>query len=178
MTKQTSDHTDKSINSGISGANGSGIGSNEPAAAPRGFTLLEGGLCSSIPDSKKRFASAYVTNTRLMGVLALYAHWTVTGGGDIHQFFYIDCEETGLESCKVYRGDWNMEMQIAEQALVGGLGAEKIPITANVFRWILQHWRDFNVEHGLPLPRNRDDYEFIFNKTATLTAPEIGRAHV
>ena len=172
MTKQTSDHTDKSINSGISGANGSGIGSNEPAAAPRGFTLLEGGLCSSIPDSKKRFASAYVTNTRLMGVLALYAHWTVTGGGDIHQFFYIDCEETGLESCKVYRGDWNMEMQIAEQALVGGLGAEKIPITANVFRWILQHWRDFNVEHGLPLPRNRDDYEFIFNKTATLTAPE------
>ena len=119
MTKQTSDHKDKSIGSAVSGANDSR------------FTLLEGGLCSSIPDSKKRFMSAYVTNTRLMGVLALYARWSVAGGGDIHQFFYIDCEETGLESCKVYRGDWNMEMQMAEQALVGGLGAQKIPMSTD-----------------------------------------------
>ena len=116
--------------------------------------------------------SAYVTNTRLMGVLALYARWSVAGGGDIHQFFYIDCEETGLESCKVYRGDWNMEMQMAEQALVGGLGAQKIPITVTMFRWILQQWRDFNLEHGLPLPRNKSDYEFIFDKTAKLSEPE------
>ena len=178
MKKQTSDHPDKLIGGvevgGSDGGNGNGeVGSGgEPEAAQHGFTLLEGGLCSSIPDSKKRFASAYLTNTRLMGVLALYAHWSVTDGGDIHQFFYIDCEETGLESCKVYRGDWNMEMQMAEQALVGGLGAQKIPITANVLRWILQQWRDFNSEHGLPLPRNKSDYEFIFDKTAKLSAPE------
>ncbi len=111
MTKQTSDPTDKSI--------GNATSSPETDAAKHGFTLLEGGLCSSIPDARKRFMSAYVTNTRLMGVLALYAHWSVAGGGDIHQFFYIDCEETGLETCTVYRGDWNMEMQMAEQALVG-----------------------------------------------------------
>ena len=133
---------------------------------------MEGGLCSSIPQSRKRFASAYVTNTRLMGVLALYAHWSVADGGDIHQFFYIDCEETGLETCTVYRGDWNMEIQMAEQALVGGLGAEKIPITANMFRWILQSWRKFNNDRGLPLPRNREDYEFIFEKPAKLSKPE------
>lgn len=164
MTKQTSDPTNKSI--------GSAASSTETDAAKHGFTLLEGGLCSSIPDSRKRFMSAYVTNTRLMGVLALYAHWSVPGGGDIHQFFYIDCEETGLETCTVYRGDWNMEMQMAEQALVGGLGAQKIPITANVFRWILQRWRDFNIERGLPLPRNKSDYEFIFEKPVKLSAPE------
>ena len=87
------------------------------------FTLIEGGLNCSIPQAHKRFVSAYVTNTRLMGVLAVYAHWAVKDGGDIHQFFYIDCEETGLETCTVYRGDWNQEMQMAEQALVGGLGA-------------------------------------------------------
>ena len=186
MTKQTSDHQDKSISSAVSGANdggsgnansngvgvNSGSGGSETGAAQGGFTLLEGGLCSSIPDSKKRFMSAYATNTRLMGVLALYARWSVAGGGDIHQFFYIDCEETGLESCKVYRGDWNMEMQMAEQALVGGLGAQKIPITVTMFRWILQQWRDFNLEHGLPLPRNKSDYEFIFAKTAKLSEPE------
>ena len=59
-----------------------------------------------------------------------------------------------------------MEMQMAEQALVGGLGAQKIPITANTFRWILQRWRNFNIERGLPLPRNKSDYEFIFDKPA------------
>ncbi|MGX8773773.1 MAG: hypothetical protein ACSW8G_01800 [Bacillota bacterium] len=133
------------------------------------FTVLQGGLNSSIPDAKKRFASAYVTNTRLMGVLALYAHWTVEDGGDIHQFFYIDCEEAGLETCTIFRGDWNLEMQMAEQALVGGLGAEKVPLTAKAFRWLLNHWKEFNLRKGLPLPKNEDDYSFIFDKAPKLT---------
>ena len=136
------------------------------------FTLIQGGLNSSIPDARKRFVSAYVTNTRLMGVLALYAHWAVEGGGDIHQFFYIDCEEAGLETCTVYRGQWNREMEMAEQALVGGLGAEKIPLTARTFRWLLNHWREFNIKKGLPLPAGSDAYEFIFKKTPKLTPDE------
>jgi len=136
------------------------------------FKLVQGGLNSSIPDAHKRFVSAYVTNTRLMGVLALYAHWSVQDGGDIHQFFYIDCEEAGLETCTVFRGDWNVEMKMAEQALVGGLGAEKIAITAKTLRWILHYWRNFNRRNGLPLPPNKDDYEFIFKKSAKLTADE------
>ena len=136
------------------------------------LTLIQGGLNSSIPHARKRFVSAYVTNTRLMGVLAVYAHWAVKDAGDIHQFFYIDCEETGLETCTVYRGDWNIEMQMAEQALIGGLGAEKIPITANTFRWLLNYWRDFNLKNNIPLPKNRDDYEFIFSKPAKLSESE------
>ena len=137
-----------------------------------GFTVVQGGLNSSIPDARKRFLSAYVTNTRLMGVLALYAHWAVEGGGDLHQFFYIDCEEAGLETCTVFRGEWNKEMEMAEQALVGGLGAEKVPLTAKTFRWLMNHWREFNASRGLPLPANRDAYEFIFRKVPNLTANE------
>lgn len=136
------------------------------------FTLLQGGLNSSIPDAKKRFVSGYVTNTRLMGVLALYAHWAVPDGGDIHQFFYIDCEEAGLETCTVFRGDWNMDMELAQQALVGGLGAERMPLTAKTFRWLLNHWREFNIKNNLPLPANRDAYEFIFEKAPKLTHDE------
>ena len=136
------------------------------------FTLLQGGLNSSIPDARKRFVSAYVTNTRLMGVLALYAHWKVEDGGDIHQFFYIDCEEAGLETCTVFRGDWNLEMQMAEQALVGGLGADKIPLTAKSLRWLMNYWKDFNESKGLPLPSNEDDYSFIFEKAPKLTKNE------
>ena len=136
------------------------------------FTLIQGGLHSSIPDARKRFLSAYVTNTRLMGVLALYAHWAVEDGGDLHQFFYIDCEEAGLETCTVFRGEWNVEMEMAEQALVGGLGADKIPLTAKTFRWLMNHWREFNVAKDLPLPANRDDYAFIFKKVPDLSPEE------
>ena len=136
------------------------------------FTLIQGGLNSSIPDSKKRFVSAYVTNTRLMGVLALYAHWAVADGGDIHQFFYIDCEEAGLETCTVFRGEWNFDMQMAEQSLVGGLGADKIPLTAKTFRWLINYWKDFNESKGLPLPPNKDAYSFIFEKAPKLTHGE------
>ena len=136
------------------------------------FTVVQGGLNSSIPDARKRFISAYVTNTRLMGVLALYAHWAVEGGGDLHQFFYIDCEEAGLETCTIFRGEWNLEMEMAEQALVGGLGAEKIPLTAKTFRWLMSHWREFNIARGLPLPANQSDYDFIFRKVPNLTASE------
>jgi len=136
------------------------------------FSLLQGGLNSSIPDARKRFISAYVTDTRLMGVLALYAHWTVEGGGDLHQFFYIDCEEAGLETCTVFRGDWNTEMELAQQALVGGLGAEKIPLTARTFRWLMNHWREFNLQHDLPLPPNRESYDFLFSKKPQLTHEE------
>ena len=136
------------------------------------FTLLQGGLHSSIPDARKRFLSAYVTNTRLMGVLALYAHWAVEDGGDLHQFFYIDCEEAGLETCTVFRGEWNGEMEMAEQALVGGLGADKVPLTAKTFRWLMNHWREFNIAKDLPLPPNRDAYEFIFKKVPDLSPEE------
>lgn len=136
------------------------------------FSLLQGGLNSSIPNARKRFISAYVTDTRLMGVLALYAHWAVEGGGDLHQFFYIDCEEAGLETSTFFRGDWNTEMELAQQALVGGLGAEKIPLTARTFRWLMNHWREFNLQHDLPLPPNRESYDFLFSKKPQLTHEE------
>ena len=136
------------------------------------FTLIQGGLNSSIPDARKRFVSAYVTNTRLMGVLALYAHWAVEDGGDLHQFFYIDCEEAGLETCTIFRGDWNVKMEMAEQALVGGLGADKVPLTAKSFRWLMNDWREFNLANDLPLPANRDDYDFIFKKVPQLSIEE------
>ena len=67
------------------------------------FTVIEGGLLTAYNDRKKHFVSAYVTDTRLMGVLAIYAHWRTDGADedfDLHQFFYIDCEEMGLETYK------------------------------------------------------------------------------
>ena len=92
------------------------------------LTVIEGGIPYLIKTKQKLLVSAYVTNTRLMGVLALYAHWRISGTDemlDFHQFFYIDCEESGLETYTGILGSDHSEIDATEQALVGGLGARK-----------------------------------------------------
>ncbi|MDD6311229.1 MAG: hypothetical protein PUB09_04755 [Firmicutes bacterium] len=127
----------------------------------------------------KHFVSAYVTNTRLMGVLAIHARWHIDElpefghpSSDFHQFFYIDCEEAGLETYKSVFGCDRQELEMVEQALIGGLGSVKIDITERALRGLLLKYRDFNLTHNLPLPNNLPEYEFIFEDTMPLTLVE------
>lgn len=145
------------------------------------FTVIEGGLLTAEKNSKKYFISAYVTDTRLMGVLAVYAHWRTvlpsTGfndnqASDLHQFFYIDCEEAGLETYKSIIGNDIDEIELVEQALVGGLGARKIDITENQLKGLLTYYKNFNKHHGLPLPQNYDEYGFILDEETILDKQE------
>lgn len=140
------------------------------------FKVIQGGLSSDISSYSKHFVSAYVTDTRLMGVLAVYAHWHVGDeypAPDLHQFFYIDCEEAGLETYRSFRGDFGKEAQLAEQALVGGLGARKVPLTERQLRLLMTRWRDFNKRRGLPLPKGLEQYGFIFSNRKASNAAVI-----
>ena len=140
------------------------------------FTVIQGGLAAA--NRKNTFVSAYVTDTRLMGVLAVYAHWQVEvlASGDrppdIHQFFYIDCEEAGLETYQSVRGSDMEQITMTEQALIGGLGAGKVSLTEKTLRQLLCIYRDFNDQHGLPLPENFDEYGFIFHDAPEVTAQD------
>jgi len=145
------------------------------------FTVLEGGLLTAEKNAEKHFISAYVTDTRLMGVLAVYAHWRRSAAGafsidgednDLHQFFYIDCEEMGLETYKSIVGNDRDEIDLVEQALVGGLGAKKIELTERQLRGLLEYYKSFNQHHGLPLPKNYDEYGFVLEKDITLSEEE------
>ena len=72
------------------------------------FEVIRGGLLTPISEKNKQLKTAYVTDTRLMGVMAIHAHWVLPDEPercDFHQFFYIDCEETGLETYKSLRTD-------------------------------------------------------------------------
>ncbi len=139
------------------------------------FTVLDGGQLIDIPQADKHFISAYVTDTRLMGVMVVYAHWHVdtasSGGplvwGDLHQFFYIDCEETGLETYVEIRVDDPARVAETEQAMIGGLGASKVDLTEKQLRRIMCFYRQFNREHGLPLPEGLRDYSFLFTPDET-----------
>lgn len=139
------------------------------------FHVITGGLNSEITADAAHFISAYVTDTRLMGVLAVYAHWSIDGGGDLHQFFHIDCEEAGLETCSIIRGRFGTKAVLTEQSLIGGLGADKIQLDEKSLRWLLQHWKKFNLKHFLPLPPNPSDYDFIFDETVVMLPEEQHR---
>lgn len=129
--------------------------------------VIEGGLSASAADQEKYLISAYVTNTRLMGVLAIYAHWKLSTG-DLHQFFYIDCEEMGFESYKGLPGGDSAEIIQAEQALVGGLGAKKIPLSRRQLQGLLTYYRLFNEQHHLPLPQPYEEYRFLMEPETIL----------
>lgn len=140
------------------------------------FKVIQGGL--TVDNKKNTFVSAYVTDTRLMGVLAVYAHWQTEvspsdiSQPDIHQFFYIDCEEAGLETYQSVRGSDMEQITMTEQALIGGLGAGKVSLTEKTLRQLLCIYRDFNDQHGLPLPENFDEYGFIFHDAPEVTAQD------
>lgn len=137
------------------------------------FRILDGGQSLDIEQVDRHFISAYVTDTRLMGVLAVYAHWhldslgTIDPGrqaaawGDLHQFFYIDCEESGLETCQTIRVSDAREVEDAEQALIGGLGASRIDLDETELRQLISFWYDFDVRRGIPVPEPVSDYRFL-----------------
>lgn len=140
------------------------------------LTVIEGGLSASMNNREKNFVSAYVTNTRLMGVLSVYARWQLSGPepeSDLHQFFYIDCEEAGFETYRSIFGNDFDEISYIEQSLVGGLGARKINLTERQLRGLLTGYSRFNEAHGLPLPENYDEYSFIIEPETLLDREEI-----
>lgn len=130
------------------------------------LTVIEGGLAAAINRHDKYFVSAYVTDTRLMGVLAIYARWKLydtASGTDLHQFFYIDCEEAGLETYKSVTGNDLDEIDYIEQALIGGLGAKKIDLTQRQLAGLLTYYKEFNIAHKLPLPDGYREYSFMMD---------------
>ena len=139
------------------------------------LTVIEGGLAASIDKRPKYFLSAYVTDTRLMGVLAVHACWKIPYGdelSDFHQFFYIDCEEMGLETYKSFLDSDPSEIEMAEQALVGVLGASKIEISERQLMGLLTEYRLFNENHKLPLPEKYEEYRFLIEPETILTPEE------
>ena len=65
------------------------------------FKVIKGGLSETAFTGSRQFVSAYVTDTRLMGVVGVYIHWYLPQNTllkHFHQFFYMDAEEFGFDS--------------------------------------------------------------------------------
>ncbi|WP_027400050.1 hypothetical protein [Anaerovorax odorimutans] len=136
----------------------------------RNFKIIKGGISATIQNKKKTFISAFVTDTRLMGVVVLYIHWELDDdnySSNFHQFFYFDAEEYGLESYKSHIGDDPGALSIIEQALLGGLGGQKVEITEKESYFLVSHFTETNKRLSLNLPEGKVEYEFLLDKKET-----------
>ena len=136
--------------------------------------VLKGGKSSSLI-TEYRFAGGEVTNTRLMGVLGMHLHWLLpyeTENRDLHQFYYYDIEELGLESMGVYIGDDEIAVEVTAKSIFGGLGAEMKSLTEREARYLAGEMIAETKRKNQLLPEEARDLDFITKAPVLLTEEE------
>ncbi len=146
------------------------------------FKVIEGGLKDTAFTSSKNFRVAYITNTRLMGVVCVHAIWDLPENDirkELHQFFYFDAEEFGFdtyESVMAYGPSDRrayIEIEKIMNRMMGGLGADIRSINEKELRALVQHYAEFSRDRGDELPENYDEYKFLLYPRITLSPDEF-----
>lgn len=141
----------------------------------RKFTVIKGGAAAALSNNRRRFLSGFITDTRLMGVVGLYIHWELSNTesvSDFHQFFYFDAEEYGFETYKSLLGSDSESLTIMEQALIGGLGGNKVNINEREATYLVQKYMAMNEALSIPLPEGKTEYAFLADEPVTLSESE------
>lgn len=143
--------------------------------AERKFTVIKGGAAAALSNNRRRFLSGFITDTRLMGVVGLYIHWELSNTesvSDFHQFFYFDAEEYGFETYKSLLGNDTDALSIMEQALIGGLGGNKVNINEREAAYLVQKYVAMNETLSIQLPDGKNEYGFLLEEPVTLSEKE------
>ena len=141
----------------------------------RKFTVIKGGAAAAISNNRRKFLSGFITDTRLMGVVGLYIHWELSNtefASDFHQFFYFDAEEYGFETYKSLLGSDSEALTMTEQALIGGLGGNKVNVTEREATYLVQKYIEMNETLEIPLPESKSEYEFLLEEPLILSEKE------
>lgn len=136
--------------------------------------VLKGGKSASLIN-EYRFAGGEITDTRLMGVVGMHLHWILpyeTDARDLHQFYYYDIEELGLESMAVYIGDDEIAIEVTGKSLYGGLGAAMRPLTEREARYLANTMIAETKRRGMLLPEEARDLDFITKSPVLLSDVE------
>jgi hypothetical protein len=141
----------------------------------RNFKVIRGGAVASIRNNTRTFKSAFVTDTRLMGVVGLYISWELSNKNyksDFHQFFYFDAEEYGFETYKGLIGDDEVALNVIEQTLIGGLGGSKVNVTEKEATYLVQKYTAMNKDLSIPMPEPLNEYSFLLGEPVLLSDKE------
>ncbi|MBR3147456.1 MAG: hypothetical protein IKF54_04855 [Eubacterium sp.] len=116
------------------------------------FRVIKGGLEDSPREEEEQkpyaFVSAWITDTRLMGVNAMRVIWKDRLGNDIHQFFYFDAVDTGFERFQEIAGSDEKELREAEISFAGGLGGKKFGLSEEEALFLIQDFLRVNKKTG------------------------------
>jgi len=137
--------------------------------------VIKGGLHNTVQKTNKVFSNAYATNTRLMGVFVIYIHWAFDipdFDSNLHQFFYIDAEEFGLESYRGILGSDFDAIYDIEQSMLGGLGGAKVDISEKEAIYLVQKYADMTKGNGSHLPPGKEEFLFILSRPVNMTLLE------
>lgn len=138
------------------------------------FKVINGGLSNETLFLNPEFIDGYVTDTRFMGVISLFARWSVIFEGkeqDLFQFFRFDCEEYGLEAYDYFilpkslsptdSEEISSKIKEFEDEHIDVLGGNRNPVSEREFRHLVQNFINYNREHGIQLPIQTKSYDFI-----------------
>ncbi|MBR6025362.1 MAG: hypothetical protein IK069_01240, partial [Firmicutes bacterium] len=81
-----------------------------------------------------------VTNTRLMGVIAMHLEWedcAIKANPHVHQYYYFDYEELGLETLKIMLSNDAAEVEKENKRCFAGLGADLMPLSEREARYLV-----------------------------------------
>jgi len=143
------------------------------------FKVIRGGLSETSDVAQKDFVSAYVTDTRLMGVIGVYIHWKLPQNSTLthfHQFFYFDAEEYGFDTYKsVLTGDDGEgldELRDIENSLLGGLGGKQVNLSEREVRCLVQEYVEMNRRLSLDMPEGWEECRFLLRPRIELERTE------
>lgn len=144
-------------------------------AERKNFILIKGGSQEPAKSDDRQFVSAYVTDTRLMGVVGLYIHWKMINtiySSSLHQFFYFDAEEFGLENYQSLMGDDEDALTVLEKSIIGGLGGKKVELTEKEARFLVLSFTEDTKKLHMQLPEKREEYSFILSEPVSMSRKE------
>ena len=137
--------------------------------------LIKGGRDGNL-STLYRFIDGEVTDTRLMGVLGMHLHFRFTGADpveEIHQFWYFDMEEIGLDSLSFYVGEDPEAVELGLKSSFGGLGAKMVPVDEREARWLAHYFIEDTKRKKEELPLAVSEIDYVTQVPAELTPSEI-----
>lgn len=138
--------------------------------------VIKGGGSHAVTICEHKFVTAYVTDTRLMGVVAVHIHWILespTFYSDFHQFFYFDAEEFGLETYRSIMGDDPLALSLIEQTMIEGLGGKKNNINEREACYLVQQFVHASETLKVPICEPQEEYAFLLENEIILTSEEL-----
>lgn len=139
------------------------------------LTVIKGGRDIPKENNGRRFIEGFVTATRLMGVMGMELVWDVLVDSKIetlHQIFYLDSEEYGIETFMHAYGIEPKEIVAERNRLVGALGGAVISISEKEARFLLQTHTAIGAAHNRNLPDGREKFAYLLEPIQELSKDE------